>query len=127
MVRLVQAQEQTNKMIIKEENIILYRQPAGFYDFKSQAAIDELKKVFDDNGDVIHTKTITVEWETTDINWFAGQHIEKTYPIWKQSNIIQAGGSELTTMTTFIDAVRAWSNEDPLPDPWDGTLEAIVA
>ena len=48
------------------------------------------------------------------------------YPLWKQSNITQAGGDELTKMKTFIDAVRAWANQDPLPDPWDGTLEAIT-
>ena len=44
----------------------------------------------------------------------------------RPSNIIQAGGAELTKMTTFINAVRTWSNQDPLPNPWDGTLEAIT-
>ena len=29
-------------------------------------------------------------------------------------------------MKTFIDAVRAWSNQETLPDPWDGTLEDIT-
>ena len=29
-------------------------------------------------------------------------------------------------MKAFIDAVRAWANQDPLPDPWDGSLESIT-
>lgn len=121
-------------MIIKENDIIIIKTLAGKYgDCPNQAAFDEMKKVYDvdengfSTGNVIHTKDyLSLEWEITDINWFAGQHIEASYPQWKQSNIIQAGGAELTKMTTFINAVRTWSNQDPLPNPWDGTLEAIT-
>lgn len=118
-------------MWIKDADLVLERILKGPY--PNQEYVDGLKDVyeFDEDGyptgNVIHTKdTITVEWELADINWFAGQHIEKYYPLWKQSNITQAGGAELTKMKTFIDAVRAWSNQETLPDPWDGTLEDIT-
>lgn len=114
-------------MIIKEGDIILYRFLPGYYQFQNQAEIDELKNVYDEDFNIIHTKdNITKEWEIGDINWFAGQHIEKYYPLWKQSNITREGGDALTTMNTFIDAVRAWANQETLPDPWDGTLEDIT-
>jgi len=121
-------------MIIKENDCIILKTLPGIYDeCLDQAAFDEMKKVYDvdengfPTGDVIFTKDyLTLEWEVADINWFAGQHIEASYPLWKQSNITQAGGAELTKMTTFINAVRTWSNQDPLPNPWDGTLEAIA-
>ena len=121
-------------MIIKENDIILIKTLAGKYgDCPNQAAFDEMKKVYavdedgHSTGNVILTKDyLTLEWELADINWYAEQHIIASYPLWKQSNITQAGGDELTKMKTFIDAVRAWSNQDPLPNPWDGTLEAIT-
>jgi hypothetical protein len=121
-------------MIIKENDIILIKTLPGIYnDCPNQAAFDAMKEVYGvdedgmPSGAVIYTKDyLTLEWELADINWFAGQHIEKYYPIWKQSNVIQAGGAELVTMTDFITAVRAWSNADPLPNPWDGSLEGIT-
>ena len=114
-------------MWIKDGDMVLERILKG--PFPSSEYVDDQKKVYDiDTGDLLLTKdTITVTWEQADINWFAGNHIEKSYPLWKQSNITQAGGTELTKMKTFIDAVRAWSNQGSLPDPWDGTLEAITA
>jgi hypothetical protein len=33
--------------------------------------------------------------------------IYRTYPIWKQTNIIRAGGGDLTTMSSFIDGKLA--------------------
>ena len=114
-------------MLIKENGLIIYKFPAGKYNFTNQEEVDALKNVYDEDFNLIHTKdNITVEWDIADINWFAGQHIEKYYPLWKQSNITREGGDNLTTMNTFIDAVRTWSNQDPLPDPWDGTLEEIT-
>jgi hypothetical protein len=121
-------------MIIKENDIILIKTLPGIYnDCPNQAAFDEMKKVYgvDDDGfpsgAVIYTKDyLTLEWETADINWFAGQHIEKYYPIWKQNNVTREGGAAATTMSTFIDAVRAWSNTESLPNPWDGSLEGIT-
>lgn len=114
-------------MLIKEDGLIIFKYPAGKYGINNQAELDALKNVYDEDFNLIHTKdNITLEWDVADINWFAGQHIEKYYPLWKQSNITREGGDNLTTMNTFIDAVRAWSNQDPLPDPWDGTLEAIT-
>ena len=118
-------------MWIKDNEIVLQRPAVGMY--PTQQEVDDLKNVFefDENGfpygePILIKDTITVEWELVDINWFAGQHIEASYPLWKQSNITQAGGDELTKMKTFIDAVRVWANQDPLPNPWDGTLEAIT-
>ena len=126
MVWVEQTQEQETKMIIKQDDQILYKQPPGFYDFKSQDDVDTLKKVYDGETLLEYEKNITVEWDVLDINWLAGQHIVKFYPIWKQSNILIAGGPQLTIMTAFIDAVRAWSNTSPLPNPWDGSLEKIT-
>ena len=118
-------------MWIKDGGITLERKLTGPY--PDSDYVDDLKNVYeiDENGfpsgEPILTKdTITVTWEQADINWFAEQHILKTYPLWKQSNITREGGATLTTMITFIDAVRAWSNSDPLPNPWDGSLEAIT-
>jgi len=112
-------------MFIKDDEMILERKLTGPY--PPESYLDSYKYVYDEDFNLIHTKdTIIVEWELADINWFAGQHIEKYYPLWKQSNITREGGDNLTTMNTFIDAVRAWSNQDPLPDPWDGTLEDIT-
>ena len=121
-------------MIIKENDIILIKTPPGVYnDFPNQAAFDAMKGVHGvdengiPNGTIIHTKDyLTLEWEQADINWFAGQHIEKYYPIWKQNNVTREGGAAATTMSTFIDAVRAWSNAESLPNPWDGSLEGIT-
>ena len=117
--------------VIKYNEIVLERKMTGPY--PDSGYIDEIKKVyeFDENGfptgePILIKDTITVTWELADINWFAGQHIEASYPLWKQSNITQAGGDELTKMKAFIDAVRAWANQDPLPDPWDGSLESIT-
>jgi|TARA_R110002074_G_scaffold96886_1_gene210432 hypothetical protein len=115
-------------MIITQDNIILFKTPPGMYnDCPDQATFDSMKSVYDDDMNIVDTKiNLILEWETADINWFAGQHIEASYPQWKQSNLVQAGGAELVTMTNFITAVRAWSNQDPIPDPWDGSLESIT-
>tara|TARA_B100001063_G_scaffold107429_1_gene100218 strand:- start:116 stop:475 length:360 start_codon:yes stop_codon:yes gene_type:complete len=118
-------------MWIKDNDMILERILEG--PFPTNADLDVYKNVYNvdengfPNGSVILIKdSVTVTWEVNDIKWFAQNHIEASYPQWKQSNIIQAGGAELTKMTTFINAVRTWSNQDPLPNPWDGTLEAIT-
>ena len=118
-------------MWIKDNGMVLQRPAVGRY--PTQQEVNDLKNVYEfdkygfPTGEPILVKdTITVEWELVDINWFAGQHIEASYPLWKQSNITQAGGDELTKMKAFIDAVRAWANQDPLPDPWDGSLESIT-
>ena len=59
------------------------------------------------------------------INKQAFAHIDATYPQWKQSNITRIGTDEQqATMTTFIDAVRAWANSD---DPQLEDLTAISA
>ena len=59
------------------------------------------------------------------INKQAFAHIDATYPQWKQSNITRIGTDEQkATMTTFIDAVRAWANGD---DPQHADLVAINA
>ena len=96
-------------MWIKDNELVLERKMSGPY--PDSIYIDELKKVyeFDENGfptgePILIKDTITVTWELADINWFAGQHIEASYPLWKQSNITQAGGDDLTKMKAFIDA-----------------------
>ena len=42
---------------------------------------------------------------------------EKVIPLNKRQEILK--------MSSFIDAVRAWSNQEN-PDPWDGSLENIT-
>ena len=40
-------------------------------------------------------------------------HIIAVYPLWKQLNILREGNaSDVATMGRFIDACRAWSNND---------------
>ena len=59
------------------------------------------------------------------INKQAFAHIDAAYPQWKQANITRIGTDEQqATMTTFIDAVRAWANGD---DPQHADLVAINA
>ena len=49
----------------------------------------------------------------------AGRQITKYYPAWKQLNILRTGTiEEQTTMSTFIDACRAWSNDSSNNDPF---------
>jgi len=91
-----------------------------------------LKQVYDFTQDppvLVYTKTdeeLYVEWEKSEINQFAQEHIYKYYPVWKQSNILREGNEvEILKMSSFIDAVRAWSNQEN-PDPWDGSLENII-
>lgn len=90
------------------------------------------KQVFNLTQDppvLIYTKTdeeVYIEWEQSEINEFAQEHIFKYYPSWKQSNILRENDSqEVTKMGNFIDSVRTWSNGQN-PDPWDGSLESIV-
>jgi len=78
---------------------------------------------------LLHTKSddeIYIEWEASEINQFAQDQIFKFYPLWKQQNIsLEGNEAKIAKMTTFINAVRAWSNSEN-PDPWDGTLEEIT-
>lgn len=78
---------------------------------------------------LVYTKSdeeLYIEWEASEINQFAQDQIFKFYPLWKQQNISLEGNEvKLARMTTFINAVRAWSNGEN-PDPWDGTLELIT-
>lgn len=47
----------------------------------------------------------------------ASQKINDAYPLWRQLNVMLSGtDAERSAMTTFINAVRAWSNGDN-PDP----------
>jgi len=78
---------------------------------------------------LVYTKSdeeLYIEWEASEINQFAQEQIFKFYPLWKQQNISLEGNEvKLARMTTFINAVRAWSNSEN-PDPWDGSLEEIT-
>jgi hypothetical protein len=92
----------------------------------------KLKEVYDFTQDppvLVYTKTdeeLYIEWENSEINEFAQEHIFKYYPSWKQSNILRENDTEkVTKMGVFIDAVRDWSNQEN-PDPWDGSLELII-
>ena len=94
--------------------------------------LDKLKDVYDFTQDppvLVYTKTdeeLYIVWEQSEINEFAQNHIYKYYPTWKQSNILRENNSEeVTKMGSFIDAVRAWSNQ-PNPNPWDNSLEQII-
>ena len=91
-----------------------------------------LKQVYDFTQEppvLVYTKTdeeLYIEWEKSEINQFAQDYIYKYYPSWKQSNILREGNEvEILKMSTFINAVRDWSNQEN-PDPWDGSLENIT-
>jgi hypothetical protein len=92
----------------------------------------KLKQVYDFTQDppvLVHTKTdeeLYIIWEQSEINNFAQEHIYKYYPSWKQSNVLREGNEqELLKMSNFINAVRAWSNQES-PDPWNGSLDIVV-
>jgi len=103
-----------NKGITYKDDLLKYKQ---VYDFTQDPPV------------LVYTKTdeeLYIEWENSEINEFAQEHIYKYYPSWKQSNILRDGNQEqITLMGNFIDAVRTWSNQAN-PDPWDGSLEQII-
>lgn len=41
----------------------------------------------------------------------AARRIEQRYPLWRQLNVMRAGGDELVAMSSDIDALRARSDE----------------
>ncbi len=42
----------------------------------------------------------------------AGQHINQSYPLWKQVNLLRSGDkSAMKKMALFIDKCRKWSND----------------
>jgi len=102
-----------NKGITCKDDLLKYKE---VYDFTQDPPV------------LVYTKTdeeFYAEWENSEINEFAQEHIFKYYPSWKQSNILREGDqTEITKMGTFIDSVRSWSNGEN-PDPWDGTLDLI--
>jgi hypothetical protein len=103
-----------NKRISSKDDLLHLKQ---VYDFTQEPAV------------LVYTKTdeeLYIEWEQSEINEFAQEHIFKYYPNWKQSNILRENDSvEVLKMGTFIDAVRNWSNQEGA-DPWDGSLDTII-
>jgi hypothetical protein len=119
-------------MKIIEYGICSFNGPKENKGILSKDDLDRLRDVYDFEQDppaLVHTKTdeeFYIEWENSEINEFAQEHIFKYYPSWKQSNILRENDpQEVTKMGIFIDAVRDWSNQAN-PDPWDGSLELIV-
>lgn len=91
-----------------------------------------LKQVYDFTQNppvLVYTKTdeeLYIEWEKSEINQFAQEHIYKYYPSWKQSNILREGNEvDILKMSTFINTVRDWSNQEN-PDPWNESLTSII-
>lgn len=105
--------------------------PYQHHPLKTKAQFELSKQVFKLNEEteeyeLVGLDVCAIEWELDDIKYIAGEYIRQYYPEYKQLNIIRSGTEqEQVKMTTFIDAVRAWSNTST-PDPWDGTLEQIV-
>jgi hypothetical protein len=105
--------------------------PYQYSDFKTKEQFDLRRNVYQQNTEtgeyeLVGQDNCSVEWELDDIRYISGEYIRRYYPEYKQLNIIRTGTEqEQTKMTTFIDAVREWSNGEN-PDPWDGTLEQIV-
>lgn len=119
--------------IFENECLIIRDLPEVFArQYNSYDDLNVLKQVWDFEQDppvLVRTKgddEVVLEWELRDINWFAEKHITAHYPLWKQSNLIREGGDALGVMNTFINSVQVWANQDPLPDPWDGTLQEIT-
>jgi hypothetical protein len=105
--------------------------PYQHSDFKTKEQFDLRRNVYQKNEqteeyELVGQDDCAVEWELDDIKYIAGEYIRRYYPEYKQLNIIRTGTeAEQAKMTTFIDAVRAWSNSET-PDPWDGSLELIT-
>ena len=104
--------------------------PYEFCAIKTPEDFERLKEVYqqDANGTYhyVGKDDCSIVWDTTDINYFAGNKIRAVYPEYKQLNILRSSNQvEIAKMNTFIDAVRAWANSTN-PDPWDGTLDSIV-
>lgn len=105
--------------------------PYQYSDFKTKEQFDLRRQVYQQNEEtgeyiLIGQDDCAIEWDLDDIRYIAGEHIRKYYPEYKQLNIMRTGTpEELEKMTTFIDAVRVWSNSES-PDPWSGTLELLV-
>lgn len=59
-----------------------------------------------------------------DIRQEAARRIEAKYPVYKQLNVIRSGGEELKTMSAYVDAVRAASNdlEGTLPNDFANAI-----
>ena len=120
-------------MKIIEYGNCVYEGSKESHNISSKEDLLRYKQVFDLTQDppvLVYTKTdeeLYIEWTQEEINEFAQEHIFKYYPLWKQSNISREGTEEQkSTMSTFINAVRAWSNQSPLPDGFDGSLELIT-
>lgn len=120
-------------MKIIENGLCVYNGPKGSNGITCKDDLKRFKEVFDFAQDppvLVYTKTdeqVYIEWTQEEINQFAQDHIYKYYPLWKQSNISREGTEEQkNTMSTFINAVRDWSNQSPLPDGFDGSLELIT-
>ena len=105
--------------------------PYQYSDFKTKEQFDLRRNVYQKNEETEEYELVgqddcSIEWELDDIRYIAGEHIRRYYPEYKQLNILRTGTTaEQENMTTFIDAVRAWSNSEN-PDPWDGSLDLIV-
>ena len=105
--------------------------PYQHCDFKTKEQFDLRRQIYQQDEETGEYKLVgqdncAVEWELDDLRHIAGEHIRRYYPEFKQLNIMRSGtAAEQEKMTTFIDAVRAWSNSDAA-DPWDGSLELIV-
>ncbi len=100
------------------------------HEIKTPEDFEEHKKVFEFDEEtgtatLVAMDDVSILWESEDINYIAGEKIKAVYPEYKQLNILRTGTTEQQeTMTSFIDAVRAWANSED-PDPWDGTLDTI--
>lgn len=120
-------------MKIIDNNLCIYNGSHERINIFSEADLLPYKQVWDFTKtppELIYTKPdsqVYMVWEVSEINQFAQNHIYQYYPIWKQANITREGTpEEITKMSTFIDAVRVWANQIPLPNPFDGSLQQIV-
>jgi len=52
----------------------------------------------------------------------AAKRIESQFPLWKQLNVVRAGGAELVAMSAVIDGIRAASDAlevmSPIPSDY---------
>lgn len=77
-----------------------------FYDDGEVVFDGGLFRVANNDEISIHQKTVNKNKINNKVSYI----IESKYPIWKQMNIIRAGGMELLAMSSFIDALRDFSN-----------------
>lgn len=79
------------------------------------------RELYDGEGNIIKSDYVEVDARAASalIKAEAARRIEEHYPVWKQLNIVRAGGDALNVMSAFIDRVREVSDDLEASMPGD--------